>query len=544
MNTLLESISSFLGSHQELVVFLCLGLGYLAANLRIGSFRLGATVGTLLVSLLIGQLAAFDLSSQLKSTFFIMFSFVLGYESGPAFFSNLRSSGLRSVLLAVFFCCVTFATVAAAGCIMSFPTETAVGMLAGAHTQSSVLGLLSGEAEAAGTVAYALTYVFGTVGVILFVKSIAPALLRTDLKTAVKIKTDKNGGPDLKESTVHSAAFQVRAYTVEPTSTCIGLTVDALEQRHQEHIQLQKLHRGGAALAFDENTALQAGDVITVIGPLFALNALDDDHLTETADKAYLTLEISTAELIVTAEPDEDVHQLLDRSGILIKKHLRKGAVLDETAHEPVHKGDELHLTGPEPAMRDTVKRLGYVRSTGSTTDIPFFALAVALGLFLGSLSLKWNNVALSLGASGGALLLGLFSGWVNQKHPKYCSIPGGARWFIKSVGLNLFIAVTALNCANELGAALNLACIPIFFTGIAVTLIPYFVSVLFACKVLKMDIVDALGSLCGAGTCTAALTALSDETGSSAFAASYSPAYAVGNVLLTIAGILVYILL
>lgn len=538
----MDYISTYLAGHAEFTIFLCLGLGYLAGRIKIGAFKLGATVGTLLVSLLVGQLAAFNVADQLKSTFFIMFSFVLGYESGPAFFSNLRSSGLKAVLLALFYSVVTFVTVLCVCKVMSYDKGTAAGLIAGAQTQSSVLGAVKGDeaSSAAATVAYALTYIFGTVGTIVFMKKIGPAMMRIDLHQAVKHKVDAAGGPDLAESTTLASALQVRAYRVEAASSCVGKTVGAVEKR--SGMQIEKLFRQEAEQALAQGSVLQAGDVITVIGRAADINAFDDDHLTETTQAAYLQLALSTVELIVTAQDTAQVHAMLDHGGILLKKVLRNGKIA--AVDGPVCTGDHLLITGPEQAVRSVVQRLGYIRDTGDTADIPFFALAIALGIIAGSFYIDYNSVPLALGASGGALVLGLISGWINQKHPRYCYLPSGARWFVRSIGLNLFIAATALNAAKALGPAIGWHCLPLLLAGAVVTLVPHALALLFGYRVLKMDPVDVLGGLCGSGTCTPALNALSEDTDSAAFASSYSPAYAVGNILLTVVGILVSLLL
>ena len=79
-----------------------------------------------------------------------------------------------------------------------------------------------------------------------------------------------------------------------------------------------------------------------------------------------------------------------------------------------------------------------------------------------------------------------------------------------------------------------------IVLIGALVSLIPHILSVYFGKYVLKLEAVDIIGSLCGAGTITAALNAITEENGSSIFALSYTPAYAVGNILITVLGPLV----
>lgn len=545
MEGIIDYIGSYLAGHAEVAVFLCLSLGYLAGRLRIGSFTLGATVGTLLVSLLVGQLTAFSIPDQVKSTFFIMFSFVLGYESGPAFFANLRTTGLRAVLLAVFFAAATFLASFGAAKLMGFDPGTIAGLTAGAQTQSSILGVTAGNAEAgaAATVAYALTYIFGTVGVTVFVKNIAPALMHVNLRQAVKARADAMGGPDLREQTTQAAAVQVRAYTIEAASVYAGMTIAQAEAQQKESVQISRLFRQEQELPVTEDTVLCAGDVISVIGRAHALNHFDDNHLTETTQDRYLQLSLTRAELIVTAEDPGNALALLDRGGVLLTGVIRRGKSLTPEAAGSIRPGDHLLLHGPTAGVRQAVQALGYVRDTGDAADIPFFGLAIALGVILGSFFIKFNSVPLALGAGGGALLLGLVCGQMYHRNPRRGYIPSGARWFLRSVGLNLFVAVTALNAARHLGPALGWHCIPLVLTGAAVTLIPHVAAMYFGRYVLKMDPVDVLGALCGAGTCTAALNALSEDTDSAAFASSYSPACAVGNILLTIVGILVFLL-
>ncbi len=66
------------------------------------------------------------------------------------------------------------------------------------------------------------------------------------------------------------------------------------------------------------------------------------------------------------------------------------------------------------------------------------------------------------------------------------------------------------------------------------------FYHYIFGKYALKLEPVDIIGSLCGAGTITVALNAIVEDNGSSIFALSYTPSYAVGNILITIMGPLV----
>lgn len=527
-----------LAEHPEMVLFACLGLGYLLGRVRIGSFTLGPTIGTLLVSLAVGMLAPFNLSGQLKTVFFCLFAFVLGYESGPAFFASLRSSGAKTVLLAMFYAAVVLVMMFAIISLSGLDRNLLVGMVSGAQTQTSILGLIDGG-SAAPNVAYTLCYVFGVTGVILFMKKAAPPLLGIDLKSAVKARIDAAGGQDIAESSTLSAAVQVRAYTVTERSPYAGRSIRELEVQGSNGLQIEQLHRGGAALDTAPDTVVHAGDVITVIGSAGRLNAFDDAYLEETTDPEYLKLTLAAVDVIVICGPETDVTALLDRHDVLLRSVMRRGRRLTPDKAGAILQDDRLQVTGPTHAVKALAREIGYIRDTGDASDIPFLMLAMAVGVLAGSLYLMVAGVRFSLGASTGALLLGLISGWLHQRNPRMGRIPSGARWFLKSVGMNVFIATAVLNSAWQLRSGGDIPVVPLLLIGAAATLIPHFISLFFGKYVLKMDPIDIIGGLCGAGTCTPAVTAVSEETNSTVFASSYSTGSAAGNILLTIVGML-----
>ena len=99
----MEWFADSLRHYPELAIFLTLGLGYWVGALKLGSFSLGAVTGTLLAGVLIGQLGI-TISPTVKSVFFLMFLFAVGYGVGPQFFRGLKSDGLPQVLFAVVIC--------------------------------------------------------------------------------------------------------------------------------------------------------------------------------------------------------------------------------------------------------------------------------------------------------------------------------------------------------------------------------------------------------------------------------------------------------
>src|SRR5262245_5320679 len=100
---ILDYVVASLRANPELAVFLTLALGFVLGKLRIGSFRLGNVVGTLLAGVLIGQLGI-QVSPVLKVAFFDLFLFATGYKVGPQFIRGLGRNALPQLALTVALC--------------------------------------------------------------------------------------------------------------------------------------------------------------------------------------------------------------------------------------------------------------------------------------------------------------------------------------------------------------------------------------------------------------------------------------------------------
>ena len=99
----MDWIITTLKDYPELAIFLTLSLGYFIGKFKIGSFSLGTVTSVLLVGVLIGQLDIV-ISPNVKSVFFLMFLFAVGYSVGPQFFGGLKKDGLPQMLYAAVVC--------------------------------------------------------------------------------------------------------------------------------------------------------------------------------------------------------------------------------------------------------------------------------------------------------------------------------------------------------------------------------------------------------------------------------------------------------
>ena len=136
----MQTITAFFKHYPELAIFLTLGVGYWVGSIKLGNFSLGAVTGTLLVGVLVGQMEI-QISPTVKSVFFLMFLFALGYGVGPQFFRGLKSDGLPQVWFALVICVLCLVVTWICAKVAGFDAGTAAGLLSGSQTISAVMGV-------------------------------------------------------------------------------------------------------------------------------------------------------------------------------------------------------------------------------------------------------------------------------------------------------------------------------------------------------------------------------------------------------------------
>jgi putative transport protein len=173
-----------------------------------------------------------------------------------------------------------------------------------------------------------------------------------------------------------------------------------------------------------------------------------------------------------------------------------------------------------------------------------FVGSGIVLGGLVGLLSITIGKLPITLTASGGALIMGLIFGWLRSVHPTFGRIPEAAMWVFDTVGLTTFIAVVGIGAGPNFIAGLKHSGISLVFVGLLVAVLPHVTAILFGRYVLKMNPLILLGACSGAGTITAALRAIQDESHSKLPALVYTVPYAIGNILLTAWGPVIVVMM
>ena len=201
-----EWLANTLRTYPEIAILLSLAFGYYFGSFTYKGLGLGAVTATLIAAVVIGQLGI-TITGPLKSFMFLLFLFAIGYAVGPQFVRGIAKDGLPQAVFAAVQC--VFCLVAAYLCakLAGYDPGAAAGLYAGSQTISASMGLATDAISRAGVpdeqakawldampVAYAVTYIFGTVGSAIVIALLGPTLLGIDLEAACKAYEEKHGG--------------------------------------------------------------------------------------------------------------------------------------------------------------------------------------------------------------------------------------------------------------------------------------------------------------------------------------------------------------
>jgi putative transport protein len=562
---MLDWLVETLRRYPEIAIFLALGIGFWFGRKKFGTFSLGVVTSTLIAGVIIGQLHI-TISPNVKSTFFLMFLFAVGYGVGPQFFRGLKGDGIPQVIFAVVICVSVLLTSVIVGRILGYDAGLTAGLLSGAATISAVLGVATDSINQLGLsdaekkamidvmpIAYAVTYIFGTAGSAWFLASIAPKLLGFDLKEECRKYEDEMGGAAPAEGVVSAyRELGVRAYRLT-NPALVGRRVQDLEALYgEQRTFVQRIRIGNAVVDVAPDTLLQEGCVVAIGGRIKSLLEHGKAIGPEVDDKGLMDIPVEIVDVVITkkALDGKTILELASMEagntgrGVFLRKLMRAGQEMPFSPGLQVHRGDTLTLVGAKRDIERAANFLGYADRPTEQTDMLMMGIGIVVGALIGAITFRIGGVPLSLSTSGGALIAGLVCGHLRSVHRTLGRIPAPALWVFNNIGLNTFIAVVGIGAGPGFVAGLADKGLSLFLAGIVVTLVPFIIALYFGKYVLKMRPPILLGACAGGRTTTAALGAVQEAGQSKVPALGYTVTYAVGNTLLTIWGVVVVLLM
>jgi putative transport protein len=554
-----------LKQYPEIAIFLSLGLGYYFGKFTFKGIGLGSVTATLIAGVIIGQIGI-TINQPLKAFSFLMFLFAVGYGVGPQFVRGIASNGLPQAIFSAVQCVLSLVACVVIAKIAGYDLGYAAGFYSGTQTISAAMGLSTDAINRLGKapeeakalidsmpVAYAVTYMLGTMGSAIVIAVLGPKLLGINLEAACKDYEEKFGGVKKETGGPGTGWFRwvLRAYKVQPGGKAVGLrVVEAEAMVPNARLFIQRIRRDGQIIDATADTVLKEGDVLAVAGEREVLVTVLQNAV-EVEDRELLAVPVEGVDVLVTNK-DVDGKTLTELAqrpaarGVFLRK-ITRGATATDIPILPnteINRGDLLTLVGRTQDVAAATKMLGIADRPTDVTDMAFVGAAIVVGGLIGSLLFKVAGVPLTLSTAGGALIAGIIGGWLRSVRPAFGRIPTPTVWFMNSVGLNIFIAIVGISAGPGFVNGLKTQGIGLFLWGALGTTVPLVLGMFIAKYMFRFHDALTLGIVSGSRTTTASLGLVCDQAKSQIPALGYTVTYAVGNTLLTIWGMVIIMIL
>jgi putative transport protein len=302
------------------------------------------------------------------------------------------------------------------------------------------------------------------------------------------------------------------------------------------------------------DTMLQAGDCVALAARHEALVAASNPLRSEEVDDPQL-LDIPTVEIdVVVTRKDLAGHSLAEVGeiighaaagrGVFVRKITRAGQELPRALRTVLERGDVLTLVGAKVHIEHVASLIGTPEWPGLSTDLGAVSATIAIGGLVGLITVSLRGVEIGLSPAVGVLIGGLVLGWLRSTFPVLYRVPAAGVELLSSLGLTAFLAGVAVNAGPAFVTGLRDSGAVLLVSGVVLGALPHALTVLFGRYVLRMNPVLLLGITAGAGTAPTALAAVQDVARSKVPSLAYGVSYAVGNVLLTLWGAAVVLIL
>ncbi|MEO5794968.1 MAG: TrkA C-terminal domain-containing protein, partial [Rhodoferax sp.] len=422
----------FLQHNPYILLFAVVGLSVWVGRWTVMGYGLGPVASAITIGCAVATWGAangveFTLDTFTKSLFYYLFMYGVGLRVGPSFINSLKGDGLKFVFLATLSSLLGLGIIVLGARWMALPVGAAGGILAGSQTMSAAIGsaeqaITSGvvpippgstaaDATAMIALSYGLTYIWGTVGIILICKYL-PRWWRVDARQAAQDYERDHGVPNVDDAGLSGyRPFDLRAYRVVHPDT-VGQSIAQFRVRFPQY-QIENVERGKHLLGADSALVLQHGDVVALGGSLVALTGHMGSIGPEVPDARALNIPLDQAEIVVTHRDAigrtlQDFRTSPLAGQVQLTGIERGGVPLPMGLKTRLQRLDVLHFVGLRSAIDKATAMLGPVARPSTATDLLTLSLGMILGFLIGLVQVPAFGATVGLGNAGGLLVSGI----------------------------------------------------------------------------------------------------------------------------------------
>ena len=558
----MQILFKWLAANPYILLFFVVGAAVLLGKVTIKSYGLGMVASAIVIGALTSAWAStygikMGLDTFTKSLFYYLFMYGVGLRVGPSFINSLKGDGLKFTFLAIFCSVLGLLGAVYFTKLWDLPAGAAGGILAGSMTMSAAIGsaeeavrqgafpLPTGKTfeEVSGMIAlaYGLTYIWGTVGIILICKYL-PRWWGVDAKAAAKKYEEEFGVPNVDDIGLSGyRPVTARAYKLT-NKEIVGWTVRQFMQKYPQY-KVLNVGRGDERLGVADDLAFRAGDVIALGGDLTDITENMGLIGPEVPDSKVLNIPIDEAEVLVTNKAIEGKElqefRTADFAGEIALTRIERGGVpIPIGLNTKLQRFDVLFIAGLKSGVEKLATLAGKIARPSTSTDLLTLSLGMILGMLIGAIGFPIAGSKVGLGNAGGLLVSGIIVSSLVSRLRFFGNTPNAARNIIEDLGLIVFIAIVGVNAgAGLLTQLTGKVALYIFLAGFICTTIPPFLVWAIGYHWMKINPAVLMGGVAGARSHSGPAREAAKEIGSSVPWIGFPVGYAVSGILLTVFG-------
>jgi putative transport protein len=518
-------------------LFLIIILGYALGAIKIKGINLGISA-ILFVSMVFGYYGL-HISNDYKQIGLVLFIFTIGYQAGPSFFETFKKDGKNLLLLTLTIVISGVLVSVVCALIFGFSGNLTGGLFTGALTSTPGLAaVLEMSTDNSATIAYGIAYPFGVIGVVLFIK-LLPKIFNMDIK---KSEENYSAGMNIKYPKIYS-----RNFIVEHPDIC-GKKIKDLELEALACVNISRVLQNNVAFTPNSDTILEKGSIVRVAGTEKSLQEIENIIGRSTEIRISLSSDYDAKFLVVTNKkvlnktiPELNLQQ---KYNVVITRITRTGLEFSAASNIKLQFGDKIKVVGTKEDIAKLSKLMGdEINKVYEANYIPI-ALGIVLGILLGQLKIKIGNIDISLGITGGVIVIAIIMSRIRKIGPMVFSFTGGANNVLRQIGLILFLSAVGTEAGSNLISTLRSNGINLLLSGVAITLIPMIISTIVAKYFLKIDVLQLLGGIAGGMTSTPGLAVADTMTNTNSPSVAYATIYPIALILVMISVQIIYFVL
>jgi putative transport protein len=563
----MQAVFEFLKANPYILLFVTIGLAVWVGKFTIKGYGLGMVAAAIVVGAGLSTAASLygvklSLDNFTRLLFYYLFMYGVGLRVGPSFINSLKGDGAKFSILAVLCSGLGLALVVVTARLFGLPAGAAGGILAGSQTMSAAIGtadlaVSSGAYtlppgttadQVSGMIAlsYGITYIWGTVGIILICKYL-PRWWGLDARRAAQDYERQFGVPNVDDTGLTGyRPFGIRAYQVA-SPAAVGKTIGALRDSHPEYRYL-RVQRGEQRLEAADDLVLRERDVVALGGSLENLTSKMGIIGPEVPSKEALSIPLDVAEILVTNREAEKLtleEYRKDYGGqVQAVKIERAGNPIPLGSLSKLQRFDVITVAGLAPAVKRLADFLGKVARPSTATDLLTLAVGMILGFLIGMINVPVGSFSVGLGNAGGLLLSGIAVSSLVSRVRFFGNTPNAARNILEDLGLITFICIVGINAgATLLEQLTGSIAVGIFVAGFIASTIPPFVTWAVGYHIFKINPAVLMGGVAGARSHSGPAREAAKEIDSTVPWIGFPVGYAVSGVLLTVFGYFAMIL-